>query len=68
MMIAYYESKNALKKEIGKPLKYTETTLFGQEYRSNGTFNVCNRPSVTGARKEFFATITIKNDILVAVD
>jgi len=68
MMIAYYESKKALKQEIGKPLKYTETSLFGPEYRSNGTFNVCNRPHITGAKREFFATVTVKNDVVVSVD
>ena len=61
MMIFNYESKKELKENIGNQLRYTETSFFGNEYESNGTFIGCNRPSLpegTGTR-EFFASVTM---------
>ena len=40
MMIVNYETKKELTKNIGKPLEYTETSMFGSEYKSNGNFVV----------------------------
>jgi len=68
MIIAHYETIDALRNEIGKPLQHVQDDMFNPEYRSNGSLQVCNNPALTGARREFFATITIENDILVAVD
>jgi hypothetical protein len=68
MMIALYVSKKALKENIGKHLKYRETSVFGSEYKSNGTFCVCNRPSITGIKgREFFAEVTMKDDLIAKV-
>ena len=36
MMILNYESKKQLKENIGERLKFTETSFFGEEYKSNG--------------------------------
>ncbi len=58
-MLALYPSKKELKAAIGTPLKYRETSMFGDEYRSNGTFAVANRPSLTGLGREFFAEVTM---------
>tara|TARA_R100000329_G_scaffold43427_1_gene40590 strand:+ start:549 stop:761 length:213 start_codon:yes stop_codon:yes gene_type:complete len=69
MMILNYESKKELKENIGKPLRYTETSFFGEEYESNGTFVGCNRPydpRGTGTR-EFFATVTMVDDLISEV-
>jgi hypothetical protein len=68
-MIFNYESKKALKESIGQPLKYTETSFFGKEYKSNGSFAGCNRPSLpegTGTR-EFFAEVSMKDDLIEGV-
>ena len=62
MMILNYESKKQLRENIGKELNYTETSMFGNEYKSNGSFAGCNRPNVTGYKREFFAEITMQND------
>ena len=62
MMILNYESKKQLRENIGKELYYTETSMFGNEYKSNGSFAGCNRPHVTGYKREFFAEITMQND------
>ena len=67
MMVVYYETKKELKENIGKPLNYTETSWFGPEYVSNGTFAGCNRPHITGYKREFYATVTMENDKIKGV-
>ena len=74
MMIANYASKKDLKASIGQPLDYTETSLHGKEYKADGSFAVCNRPSITGIKdsqgkraKEFFAEVTMKNGLIAKV-
>ena len=44
MMIFVYPSKKAIAENIGKPLKYIETSFFGKEYNPNGKNLGCNRP------------------------
>jgi len=69
MMIFNYESKKQMKECIGQQLRYTETSFFGNEYKSNGTFVGCNRPSLpegTGTR-EFFAEVTMQDDKILNV-
>jgi len=67
MMIFNYESKKQLKENIGKPLNYTETSTFGPEFKENGTFFGCNRPHLTGYKREFFATVTMENGLIKSV-
>ena len=66
-MIANYPTKKELKENIGKPLNYTETSLFGNEYTPNGEFAVCNRPHLTGYKREFFASVVMENGLIKAV-
>ena len=66
-MIFKYNSKKELKENIGKPLRYKETSLFGAEYLSNGSFNGNNRPALTGYKREFGATVTMENDLIAKV-
>jgi len=69
MMILNYESKKELKENIGNRLRYTETSFFGEEYKSNGSFAGCNRPHDprgTGKR-EFFAEVTMVDDLISEV-
>ena len=66
-MIAVYPTKKSLKENIGKKLKYIETSLFGNEYLSNGTIVVCNRPHMTNIGREWFAQVTMKDDIITGV-
>ena len=75
MMIVNYETKKELSKNIGKPLEYTETSMFGSEYKSNGKFCGCNRPTINevliskGIKgREFFTTITMENDLIKKVE
>ena len=74
MMILNYKSKKQLKENIGKALDYTETSMFGSEYLSDGDFCGCNRPYSPEYPKlekrkgrEFFARITMKNNIIFKV-
>ena len=67
MMIFNYPSKKELKANIGKPLKYIETSLFGPEYRPNGSLTGANRPHITGLGREFFAVVTMENGLIKGV-
>ena len=67
MLILNYPSKKALKECIGQPLRYTETSLFGPEYKPNGKFTGANRPHITKMGREFFAEVTMKDDKIVKV-
>jgi hypothetical protein len=69
MMILNYKSKKELKENIGKPLKYTETSAFGPEYLPNGTFCGSNRPKITGIKgREFFAKVTMRDNLIAEVE
>ena len=68
MMILNYKSKKQINENIGQPLNYTETSIFGNEYKSNGVFVGSNRPQVTNNEgREFFASVTIENDLIKSV-
>ena len=54
MMILNYESKKQLRGNIGKELNYTETSMFGEEYKPDGKFCGCNRPHITGYKREYW--------------
>ena len=70
MLVVGYDSKKELKQCIGRKLQYVETSAFGPEYRSNGTFSVAHRPSLGywAKGKEFFATVTMENDLIKKVE
>jgi hypothetical protein len=67
MIIFKYPSKKELKANIGKPLKYIETSMFGPEYRPNGSLTGSNRPHITGLGREFFAVVTMENNLIKGV-
>lgn len=67
MMLLIYPSKKELKTQIGKPLRYQETSMFGPEYTDNGKFVGANRPHLTGMGREFFAEITMSDGLIKAV-
>jgi hypothetical protein len=66
-LIAIYPSKKALKDNIGKPLRYMETSLFGSEYKPDGMLTVCNRPHITGLGREWFGNVTMSNGLIKGV-
>ena len=67
MLILNYPSKKELKQQVGKPLLYTETSIFGLEYQPDGKFAGCNRPHLTGFKREFFASVTMKGGLIAKV-
>ena len=68
MMLFNYKSKKEMKEKIGFNLDYTETSMFGNEYRSTGKFVGSNRPHITGIKgREFFAEVTMWNDKIMSV-
>lgn len=75
MMILNYKSKKEIRENIGNPLDYTETSFYGNEFLSNGTFLGCNRPYSPEYPKfdkrkgrEFFAKLTMKNGLIEKVE
>ena len=68
MMLFNYKSKKEMQENIGNNLDYTETSMFGEEYRSNGVFCGSNRPHITGIQgREFFAEVVMRDDKIVRV-
>jgi NADH:ubiquinone oxidoreductase subunit F (NADH-binding) len=66
-LVVKYPSKKEMKEHVGKPLRYIETSLFGEEYRANGVLTVANRPHITGQGREFFANVTMKDGVIAKV-
>lgn len=67
MIVFNYPSKKELKTQVGKPLKYIETSIFGNEYIDNGVLTGANRPHITGIGREFFANVTMENGLIKSV-
>lgn len=57
-----YEKKKDLKESIGKRLKFTETSMFGSEYVSNGPLTGCNK------KRSWYAKVTMKDDLIAKVE
>ena len=69
MLILNYKSKKELKEQIGRPLDYTETSMFGPEYKPDGVVVGSNRPHTTNNKgREFFAEVTLKNNLIKKVN
>lgn len=64
MMAARYPTKKALKENIGKPLRYVETSMFGPEYKENGKFCVVG-PSPY--ERKWYAEVTMENGLIAKV-
>jgi len=64
MMAANYPTKAALKAAIGQSLRYTETSMFGPEYKRDGVLTVVG-PSPYN--RKWFANITMINGIIAKV-
>ena len=64
MMGANYKTKKELKENVGKELSYIETSMFGNEYKSNGTFCVVGP---NPQNRKWFAQVTMENDLIKKV-
>jgi len=61
MLVFDYPSKKEMKEQVGQTLNYMETSMFGPEYVTDGVIYGCNRPHITGHKREFFAQVTMKD-------
>lgn len=64
MMAALYPTKKALKENVGKPLRFEETSMFGAEYKENGSFVVVG-PSPYD--RKWYAQVTMENGLIKKV-
>lgn len=55
MLQVHYPSKKELKAAIGNSLRYTETSMFGPEFKANGTFCVADG----SPKRKWFAEVTM---------
>jgi hypothetical protein len=67
MLVFDYPSKKVLKENVGKRLRYIETSLFGAEYVDNGVLVGANRPHITGQGREFFAKVVMRDGLIAKV-
>jgi hypothetical protein len=67
MIVFNYASKKELKENVGKPLRYIETSMFGPEYKENGVLTGANRPHITYKGREFFANVTMRDGLIASV-
>lgn len=63
-MVAFYDTKKALKAAIGEHLVYEETSMFGPEFKSTGQFTVVG-PSEYN--RKWFAQVTMTNNVITKV-
>ena len=68
MIIFDYPSKKTLKENLGQPLRYIETSIFGAEYVADGFLTGANRPHITGHKREFFARVRMVDGLISKVE
>ena len=64
MLGALYPTKKRLKESIGAPLNFQETSIFGAEFKPDGSFPVVG-PSPYNRR--WYAEVTMKNGLIAKV-
>lgn len=67
MLVFDYPSKKFMAECVGQPLRFIETSMFGPEYRADGELTGCNRPHLTGHKREFFANVKMVNGLIQGV-
>lgn len=60
-----YKTKKDLKAAVGKELNYVETSMFGHEFKADGTFNVVGPCAFT--KRAWYATVTMKDGKIAKV-
>ena len=64
MLVATYKTKKLLKASVGKPLRFQETSMFGQEYSDNGRFAVVGPGAYD---RKWYAQVTIESGLIKKV-
>ena len=68
MSILNYATKKELKGCVGQRLNYTETSRPYSDFTENGEVFGSNRPSLSrNGKREFYATVTMKNGLIEKV-
>ena len=67
MLGAYgYKTKKDLKNAVGKPLNYVETSLFGEEFKTDGKFCIVGPDAFR--KRSWFATVTMEKGLIKRVE
>jgi hypothetical protein len=67
-LIVDYPTKKELKASKGEQLRFTDPSMLSQTPQDyTGTVFGCNRPHITGHKREFFAQIQLDAGKIVAV-
>lgn len=61
-----HKTKKSLKASVGKELSYEETSMFGEEYRANGTVTIVGPCAHT--KRTWFAKVTLKDGLITKVE
>lgn len=64
MLAASYPTKKAMREAKGMPLRYIETSIFGPEYKGDGTYVVVG-PSPYN--RQWYGEVTIKGSVIHSV-
>ena len=64
MMAASYPTKKNMREHIGQPLRYVETSLFGEEYHGDGQYVVVGPAPYV---RKWYAQVTVKNGVIAKV-
>lgn len=64
MLAATYKTKKLLKESVGKSLRYEETSMFGEEYKSDGSFAVVGPAPYI---RKWYATVTMEKGLIKKV-
>lgn len=65
MLGANYKTKKELKENVGKNLRYIETSLFGLEFKETGKFPVVGPCPYTN--RKWYATVETENGLIKKV-
>jgi hypothetical protein len=65
MMGASYSTKKDLKAHVGQPLRFVETSIFGNEYTPNGKFCVVGPCAYTN--RKWYAEVTMGDGRIIKV-
>lgn len=54
-----FKSKKSLKEYIGNPVRFVETSMFGNEFKGAGSYTVVGPDPL---QRKWFATVTVTDD------
>lgn len=65
MLGASYKTKKDLKAAVGQSLRYIETSMFGSEYKEDGSFCVVGPDPYT--KRSWYATVVMERGVIKRV-